>query len=70
MTKCSNLLWRVLIKTLLFIGITALVQVLWVTLEVAVYGAPQPRAVDTIVGLALSAALYRNLRHGTKIGGT
>ena len=70
MSKQGKLWWRVLIKVLLFVGINAFVQAFWVTLEVAAYGTPQPRAVDTIVGLALSAALYCNLRHRTKIGGT
>lgn len=62
--------WRLLIKALLFFGINAFVQAFWVTLEVAAYGAPQPGAVDTIIGLALSASLYCNLRHRTRIGGT
>ena len=62
--------WCMLIKTLLFFGINAFVQAFWVSLEVAAYGAPQPRAVDTIIGLALAASLYCNLRHHTRIGGT
>lgn len=70
MTDQDKLWWRVLIKSLLFVGIAAIVQTLWVTLEVAAYGAAQPRAVDNIVGLALSTSLYCNLRHCTKIGGT
>lgn len=70
MSDQDKLWWRALIKTLLFVGINAFVQALWVMMEVAAYGAPRPSSVDTVVGLALAASLYCNLRHHTKIGGT
>ena len=70
MTDQEKLWWRVLIGSLLYIGIFAIVQELWSLLETSAYGASRPRAVDTIVGLALSASLYRNLRHRIRIGGT
>lgn len=69
MINQDKLWWRFLIKTILFIGIAAIVQTFWVSLEVAIYGVEQPRVVDTIVGLVLSTSLYCNLRHRTKIGG-
>lgn len=70
MLDSNTVWWRFTVKALLLMGINTLVQAFWVTLEITAYGAPQPRAVDNIIGLALSASLYCNLRHRTKIGGT
>ena len=70
MLNYNNMWWRFTVKTLLFLGINSLVQACWVTLEVVAYGAPRPSMIDTIVGLALTASPYCNLRHHTKIGGT
>lgn len=57
-----------LIKVLLFSGIAFIVDVVWVTIELIVYGQPKPNCVDTIVWIVLTWSLYCNLRKYVGIG--
>lgn len=53
---------RMVISMLIWAGCANFISALWKTLELALYGTVQPRAVDTVITLLFSLTLWALVR--------